>query len=268
MSMEGDNPEGVPKSVVAHSLDPVERFQRQMGWINFMYMSDKFFIATNAFMDLIGEIDVWLNDIKDWNLDRDKMTKFKIPDRLPAKTIKEIRQLWFGHCYLYQKRNRHQEIIDQRVIYNPFIKLQGYETILDVTGKGTLPALMHMNPRSKTKDDEDPRVLIQEPLRFDVAYDGFDADQLSQVFGFKWVFSDGEVQMFNSDEQVMTSDALVMEVSREAYHKIIRILIMEFKPRRYYIYNVITNILKSYRRIMDIKSLQGIAPASDYVAKY
>jgi len=108
MTMEGDNPDGVPKSVVSHSLDPVERFQRTMGWINFMYLSDKFFIATNAFIDLIGEIDVWLNDIKDWNLERDKMTKFKIPDRLPAKTIKEIRQIWFGYCYLYQKRNRHQ----------------------------------------------------------------------------------------------------------------------------------------------------------------
>jgi len=267
MSME-DNPEGVPKSVISHSLDPVERFQRVMGWINFMNMSDKFFIAGNAFMDLIGEIDVWLNDIKDLNLGRDNVTRFKIPDRLPPKTIKEIKQIWYGNCYLYQKRNRHQEILEQRVIYNPFMRFQGYETVLDINGKGGLPALMHMNPRSKTKDDEDPRVLIQEPLRFDVAYDGFDADQLSQVFGFKWVFSDGEVQMFNSDEQIMTSDALVMEISREAYHKIIRILVMEFKPRRYYIYNVITNILKTYRKTMDLKSLQGITPASDYVAKY
>ncbi|MCP6720528.1 MAG: hypothetical protein KJI72_04395, partial [Patescibacteria group bacterium] len=62
-----DNPEGHPKSVVSHSLDPVERFQRTMGWINFMNLSDKFFVAGNAFMDLIGEIDVWLNDIKDLN---------------------------------------------------------------------------------------------------------------------------------------------------------------------------------------------------------
>ncbi len=74
--------------------------------------------------------------------------------------------------------------------------------------------------------------------------------------------------MFNSDEQIMTSDALVMEISREAYHKIVRILVMEFKPRRYYIYNVITNILKTYRKTMDLKSLQGITPSSDYVAKY
>lgn len=267
MSME-DNPEGHPKSVVSHSLDPVERFQRTMGWINFMNLSDKFFVAGNAFMDLIGEIDVWLNDIKDLNLGRDNVTRFKIPDRLPAKTIKEIKQIWYGNCYLYQKRNRHQEIIEQKVIYNPFVKFEGYETVLDVNGKGSLPALMHLNPRSKTKDDEDPRVLIQEPLRFDVAYDGFDADQLSQVFGFKWVFADGEVQMFNSDEQIMTSDALVMEISREAYHKIIRLLVLEFKPRRYYIYNVITNILKTYRKTMDLKSLQGITPSSDYVAKY
>lgn len=268
MSQEGENPEGHPKSVVSHSLDPVERFQRTMGWINFMYLSDKFFIASNSFMDLIGEIDVWLNDVKDMNLGRDNVTRFTIPDRLPPKTIKELKQIWYGHCYLYQKRNRHQEIVDQKVIYNPYVKFQGYETILDVNGRGALPALMHMNPRSKTKDDEDPRVLIQEPLRFDIAYDGFDADQLSQVFGFKWVFSDGEVQMFNSDEQIMTSDALVMEISREQYHKIIRILILEFKPRRYYIYNVITNILKTYRRTIDLKSLQGVVPASDYVAQY
>ncbi len=268
MSMEGDNPDGVPKSVISHSLDPVERFQRQMGWINFMYMSDKFFIASNAFMDIIGEVDVWLNDIKDLNLGRDKVTKFVIPERLPSKIIKELKQIWYGNCYLYQKRNKHQEIIDQKVIYNPYQKFTGFESLLDINGKSSLPALMHLNPRSKTKDDTDPRVLIQEPLRFDVAYDGFDADQLSQVFGFKWVFADGEVNMFNSDEQIMTSDALVMEISREAYHKIIRILVMEFKPRRYYIWNVLTNILKTYRRTMDLKALQGIAPASDYVAQY
>ncbi len=268
MSME-DNPDGVPKSVISHSLDPVERFQRVMGWINFMYMSDKFFIATNAFIDLIGEVDVWLNDIKEMEFTKDVVyTKFKIPERLPPKTIKEIKQIWYGHSYLYQKRNRHMEILDQKVIYNPYTRLSNNETILDINGKGALPALMHLNPRSKTKDDTDPRVLIQEPLRFDVAYDGFDSDQLSQVFGFKWVFSDGEVQMFSSDEQIMTSDALVMEISREAYHKIIRLLVMEFKPRRYYIYNIITNILKTYRRTIDLKSLQGIAPASDMVAKY
>lgn len=268
MSME-DNPEGVPKSIISHSLDPVERFQRVMGWINFMYMSDKFFIATNAFMDLIGEIDVWLNDIKEMEFTKDIVySKFKIPERLPPKTIKEIKQIWFGNCYLYQRRSRHMEILDQKIIYNPFMQLKSGESILDINGKGGLPALMHMNPRSKTKDDTDPRVLIQEPFRFDVAYDGFDADQLSQVFGFKWVFADGEVQMFNSDEQIMTSDALVMEISREAYHKVIRLLVMEFKPRRYYIYNVITNILKTYRRTIDLKSLAGIAPASDMVAQY
>jgi len=270
MSMEGDNPEGVPKSVISHSLDPVERFQRTMGWINFMYMSDKFFIATNAFMDLIGEVDVWLNDIKDMDVTKHKdfVTKFQIPDRLPAKTIKELKQIWYGNCYLYQRRSRHQEILEQKVIYNPFVQLENNESILDINGKGGLPALMHLNPRSKTKDDTDPRVLIQEPIRFDVAYDGFDADQLSQVFGFKWVFADGEVQMFNTDEQIMTSDALVMEISREAFHKMIRLLIMEFKPRRYFVYNVITNIMKTYRRTVDLKALQGVAPASELVASY
>jgi len=187
---------------------------------------------------------------------------FGIPEELNAQYVAEIKQVWWGHCYLFQRRNRKQEIIIQKVIFDPNIKLEYNENIIQ------LPALLHMNPRSRTKDDTNPKVLIQEPIPFDIAYDGYDPDQLAQVFGFKYDYADGEVYMFNSDAEVMTSDALTMEISREVYHKLIRILILEYKPRKDRIYYQMSKILSSYNFVNNMRQLEGISTEADYVVQY
>ncbi len=253
-----------PKSVILHHIDPVKNFQLKMGVIDYNYEYDHFFLATNGFMDLIGEFNVWLEDIKDTKLPTDNRAgqNFKIPNELNPEKVAELKQIWFGHCYLFQKRNKKQEITIQNVIFNPNIDLKYNENIIQ------LPALMHMNPRSRTKDDTNPKVLIQEPIPFDIAYDGYDPDQLAQVFGFKYDDGNEVTYMFNNDADVMTSDALTMEISREVYHKLIRILILEYKPRKDRVYYQISKVLSSYNFVNNLRQLENLTSDTDYVIQY
>ncbi len=250
-----------PKSVILHHIDPIKNFQLKLGVVDYNYEYDHFFLATNGFMDLIGEFNEWLDDIKNYKLPKDNRTgqNFTIPNEHNPQLVAELKQIWNGHCYLFQRRNKKQEITIQNVIFNPNIDLQYNENIIQ------LPALMHMNPRSRTKDDTNPKVLIQEPIPFDIAYDGYDPDQLAQVFGFKYDYADGEVYMFNNDAEVMTSDALTMEISREVYHKLIRILILEYKPRKDKVYYQISKILSSYNFVNNMRQLETISGEADYV---
>ena len=260
MSME-DADAKQPKSVILHHIDPIKNFQLKLGVIDYNYEYDHFFLATNGFMDLIGEFNVWLDDVKTYKLPKDNRggQNFTIPSELNPEIVAELKQIWFGHCYLFQRRNKKQEITVQNVIFNPNIDLQYNENIIQ------LPALMHMNPRSRTKDDTNPKVLIQEPIPFDIAYDGYDPDQLAQVFGFKYDYADGEVYMFNNDAEVMTSDALTMEISREVYHKLIRILILEYKPRKDKVYYQVSKILSSYNFVNNMRQLETVGGEADYV---
>lgn len=257
MSMEeGEDRE--PKTVVAHSLDPVQRFQTTMGAINYQFIYDHFFIGANAFMDLMIDFNVWLDSLKYMKLPADDRTGAKIPDSLDEKTVYELGKIWYGNCKLYQKRNENLEVIKQAIVFDVERRLRDNEEIIE------LPALMHMNPKSRTKDDTNPKVLIQEAIPVSIAFDGYDVDQIAQEFKFSWQFADGVVPMFKSDEDVMTSDALVIEIPREQYHKIIRKLVMAFKPRKSKIFAQMTDILVIYRRIMNLKAVEQIKTAEQY----
>lgn len=253
-----------PHSVLLHHTNPIKNFQLKLGVIDFNYEFDHFFLGTGGFVDLIGEFNMWLQeDVASINLPKDPRSGFKIPNQLNKENVEKLMQIWYGHVYLYQKRNKRHEITEQYVIYDiPKRRLEWYENII------TLPALMHMSPKSKTKDDTNPKVLIQEPIPFDIAYDGYDPDQLAQVFGFKYEYSDGEVYMFNTDAEVMQSDALTMEISREVYHKLIRILIMEFKPFKDKVYNEINKVLRSYEFVQNLKQMELVSSEGDYTVTY
>ena len=252
-----------PHSVILHHTNPVKNFQLKMGVVDFNYEFDHFFLGTSGLVDIIGEFNVWLEeDVTPQDLPKDPRNGFKIPNQLNEEYVKKLKQIWYGHVYLYQTRNRRHEIVIQEIVYEQPKKLQWYENIIK------MPALMHMNPKSKTKDDTDPRVLIQEPIPFSIAYDGYDPDQLAQVFGFKFEYADGEVYMFNSDGEVMQSNALTMEISREVFHKLIRILTMEFKPLKDRIYNEITRILRSYEFVNNLRQMEHISADEDYVVDY
>jgi len=266
MSVE-DGDAKQPKSVIMHHLDPVKKYQIKMGVTDFNEDYDHFFLMINNFIYTIGHFNVWLRRVHKRNLPANPRTGFKLPSELNKKYVEKIKQIWYGNVYLAQKRDKYSQILEQKIIYNHG-ELKQNEEILDVNGRGEMPALMHMNPRSKTKDDTDPRVLLQESIRFDVAYDGYDPDQLAQVFGFKYEYVDGEVYMFNSDAEVMTSDALVMEVSREVFHKLIRILVMEILPMYYELTADIEDCLGTYSLVNNLLELQSQTGEESYVVDY
>ncbi len=266
MSVE-DGDAKQPKSVVMHHLDPVLKYQIKMGVTDFNEDYDHFFLMLNNFIYTIGHFNVWLRRVHKRNLPPNPKTGFKIPPELNPDFVKKIKQIWYGNVFLVQKRDRNSQILDQRIVYEEN-ELKYGEEILDVNGRGEMPALMHMNPRSKTKDDTNPKVLMQESIRFDVAYDGYDPDQLAQVFGFKYEYVDGEVYMFNSDAEVMTSDALVIEISREVFHKLIRILIMEVLPMYFELTADIEDSLSTYSLVNNLLELQSQTGEESYVVEY
>ncbi len=266
MSVEdGDSKQ--PKSVIMHHLDPVKKFQIKMGVTDFNEDYDHFFLMMNNFITQIGHFNVWLRRVHRRNLPPNPKTKFKLPPELNKDYVDKIMQIWYGNVYLAQLRDKYSQILDQKIIYSHRELKQG-EEVLDVNGRGEMPALMHMNPRSKTRDDTDPRVLLQESIRFDVAYDGYDPDQLAQVFGFIYKYIDGEVYMFNTDAEVMTSEALVMEISREVFHKLIRILVMEILPMYYELTADIEECLSTYSLVNNLLELQSQVGEESYVVKY
>ncbi len=266
MSVE-DGDAKQPKSVVMHHLDPVLKYQIKMGVTDFNEDYDHFFLMLNNFIYTIVHFNVWLRRVHKRNLPPNPKTGFKIPPALNPDFVKKIKQIWYGNVFLVQKRDRNSQILDQRIVYEEN-ELKYGEEILDVNGRGEMPALMHMNPRSKTKDDTNPKVLMQESIRFDVAYDGYDPDQLAQVFGFKYEYVDGEVYMFNSDAEVMTSDALVIEISREVFHKLIRILIMEVLPMYFELTADIEDSLSTYSLVNNLLELQSQTGEESYVVEY
>lgn len=256
-----------PKSVIMHHLDPILKYQIKMGVTDFNEDYDHFFLMMNNFINTIGHFNQQLIRWSRRKLPANPRTGFKIPPELNPKYVKKIKQIWYGNVFLAQKRDRYSDINDQKIIYEKSELEYGWE-ILDVNGRGEMPALMHMNPRSKTKDDTNPKVLLQESIRFDVAYDGFDPDQLAQVFGFKYQYVDGEVYMFNTDAEVMTSDALVIEISREVFHKLIRILKMEIEPMYYELTGDIEDCLSTYRLVNNLLELKSQTGQESYVVEY
>lgn len=263
MSQE-DQDAQTPHSVLLHHTNPIKNFQLKLGVIDFNYEFDHFFLGTGGLLDLIGEFNTWLKeDVLPMNLPKDPRNQYKIPSQLNQEAVSKFKQIWYGHIHLYQRRNKRHEIIHEQIIYElPKRRLEWFEKII------RLPALMHMSPKSKTKDDTNPKVLIQEPIPFSLAYDGYDPDQLAQVFGFKYKFVDGELYMFNTDAEVMQSDALTMEISREVYHKLIRILIMEFKPYKDRVYNEINKVLRSYEFVQNLKQMDILGKEEEYTVTY
>lgn len=250
-------------NIIKHPLDPVERYQLQMGWINKMFLQGHYFLGMYPFIQLIGDIDTWLEDVSRMKLPADPRTKFVIPPCLTKEWTDKINQIWYGHVYLYQILSSHLEVLEEKIAYRKPEFHEQDERYLE------MPALMHLNPKSKTRNDQDPRVLIQEPVRFDIAWDGYDVDQLTDVVKFRWDYIDGSVPMFTSDEEVMTSEAYVMEISRDAYHKMIKILTVEMSPYKHKVYNQITNILYSYRYLSELnRMIKGTSSDEGYTVEF
>lgn len=253
MSME-DAPNKIPKTIWHHSLDPVERFRNEMAWIKEEYMTDHFFIATNYLMIFIDDFDEWLNGITKFGFKEDKITRFTIPKELNSKIVREIKQIYYAEPVpLHQKqiRNEFLEIIHHEIA---FTVPDNYPDNVEFI---KLPALLHLNPKSSVKDDTNPIVLIQEPMEVNLAYDGYSPKQLAEVFKFKTEEADGYVPFWDTDEDIMTSQDEIMEISREQYHKIIKKLVMEFHKRRKVLWNNFNQILEAYKNIIGERALMS-----------
>jgi len=270
MSIEMDDAKQ-PRSIIAQPLDPVEDFRLKMGTINYNYQFDHFFMASEEFIQLVDEFNIWLRDVATQKLPADtRIGNYKIPPELNRQIRTELRQIWSGGdeqrgirpTYLYQMRNKNQVILKQRVVFKMPAKLTAYESIWQ------FPALTHLNPKSKTKDSTDLRILLQEPVPFDLAWEGYDVDQLADVLKFKKDLGDHEEAFFESDEEVMTTNAVTMEVSREFFHKVIRILILEFNPRRHEIFYQMKKILGSYKYVKSVQNaMREMGDESNYVVE-
>src|SRR5574341_1076305 len=89
-------------NIIKHPLDPVERYQLQMGWINKMFLQGHYFLGMYPLMQLIDDIDIWLTDVARMNLPQDPRTKFIIPKCLSKEWTDRLKQIWYGHVYVYQ----------------------------------------------------------------------------------------------------------------------------------------------------------------------
>ena len=242
-------------------LDPVERFRGMMGWINSLFMEDHIYMATSAFMFLLDEFNLWLiRDVSKLKLQANPISKFQIPNELNRILVKQLKQIWLDGMWIYQVLDRHGTIIDECVYYEePKITNPEMENVIKL-----LP-MKHMNPRSKTKDDTDPRVLLQGVVPVSQSWFGYDPEQLAEIVGFKFNYVDGSRQMFNTDDDVMNAEAEVIEVSREYFHSAIAYHIRELMPRKHFVWQDMLNSLSTYRYVLGMRGLEGQADESEIV---
>jgi hypothetical protein len=263
----------LPHSIIDQSLDPVQDYRTKMGVVNFHYSYDHYFEATTYMMMLIDEFNVWLKeDIGKMKLPTDNRSGFQIPNMLPEKEVRTMKQIWWGGdparniepIYLYQKRDSRKQIIVQKVVYSMPARLNNYESIWQ------MPALKHLAPKSSTKDDTDQRVLLQEAVPVDMAWSGVSPQQLADIVKFKNTYPEGEEPIFESDEDVLWSDSNTMEVSRDFFHKIIRIELLEFDIPRHIVWNCMKKCLRSFKYCLHLRQLmrQGGSQTDDseYIA--
>ncbi len=248
----------IPHSVIDQSLDPVQEYKTKMGVINFHYMYGHYFEASGYLMMLIDEFNMWLkHDVEILKLPNDNRFGFKIPPTLPPEEVRLMKQIWWGGdparkiepIYLYQKRDNNEQILDQHVLFKEPAQLTSYESIWQ------MPALKHLDPKSKTKDATDQRVLLQESVPVDLAWAGVSPKQLADIVKFKDEYPEGEEPIFESDDDVLWSEDRTLEVGREFFHKIIRIEILEFDIPRHYVYNVMKKCLRSFKYCLHLRTL-------------
>lgn len=234
-----------PRHIIAQYLDPVADYTTIMGIanyrLNYGHVFDGLEVIVEQFIDAFNE---WVKQISKYNLQEDPRTGFRIPKELPPKLVSEIKQIWYGNTWYYCIRDKNGRIIQDDIIFKD---PTGH--LLEDEDAFQLPAMMHLNPKSSVKNDSDPRVLIQEPVDFDVAWEGAEPSQLATVVGFMLEDEDGTHAVFEDDESVMSSEAQTMEISREAYAKLIRFLKIKMLDRKVELWSLAKNILATYRYV-------------------
>jgi len=203
----------LPKKTMSHPIDTVEWIQQQLGIVNGEQGFDKFFLMANLISKLVLEIQA----LADQGLLKPRSFRSQIKINLDNESIEKMNLIWQNGLYIIVQRGIYNpnKVLSRLVFYKPQKLKIGQEQI-------KYPALQNMNPSGQIKQER-WGVRIKEPIPAKIAFEGLDYAQVVLQGGYHWKYADRTVPMFNSQEEMDTSDANVYVIGRPAFHKIVKI---------------------------------------------
>jgi len=217
-----------PKSLLVHPVNFVDYIQQTLGVVNFQGDYDHTFMSIELFMTLINRVNIAL---KNGVIGRaNKFTNKAKKTSLNMERIRKMMQVYHGTVHLYQRRNEELEIDSYRIIYDVDKELAMDEMPLESREEIIkLPALEAMSPTSLIKDRKEFGVKIREFVEMRYAWWGYDHIQLATSAHFAYYLPTETRAIFESMEDVLTTDILTDYVSREYFNKVIKHLLLEFQ---------------------------------------
>ena len=228
-----------PKTIVYHPSDFVQYIQQTLGVINFQKDFDHFFLNARLFMSLINQTNEAL-----------RMGIVKRNDNkkiLHLEATRRLNQVWYGHVYIWQQRDSDYNIVNSKIRYpkKPLLtepENENEEIIM-------CPALENMNPVNMISD-KSLFIKIREFVPIKWAWWGQDYANVVTSGKFHWNFAEGQKPYFESDEDIIYSDSLTDDVSREYFHKMINILTRQFEKYQTYIFMELHKIIEDNRAML------------------
>lgn len=229
-----------PKSIVYHPSDFIQYVQQTLGVINFQKDFDHFFLNARLFMSLMNQTNEAL-----------RMGIIKRNDgkkTLHIEVTRRLNQVWYGHIYIWQKRDSAYNIISWKMRYPKGVS--GIKEPEDPNEELIkCPALENMNPVNQISD-KGLHIKIREFVPIKWAWWGHDYASLVTSGKMHWNFQEGQKPYFESDEDIIYSESLTDDVSREYFHTMINILTREFEKYQTYIFMELHKIIEDNRAML------------------
>ena len=228
-----------PKSIVYHPSDFIQYIQQTLGVINFQKDFDHFFLNARLFMSLVNQT----NEALRMGIVSTKDNK----KSLHTEVVRRINQVWYGHIYIWQQRDSDYNIIKWKMRYPKTMKVSSPENSDEELIK--CPALENMNPVNQISD-KGLHIKIREFVPIKWAWWGHDYASLVTSGKMHWNFQEGQKPYFESDEDIIYSESLTDDVSREYFHTTINILTREFEKYQTYIFMELHKLIEENRSMM------------------
>jgi len=224
MSYKGDANAKQPKSLLVHPVDWIDYMQLTLGVVNYQEDFNHFFLGAQRFITFVDQVNSALArgviGRPDYRLRGNPNYKVKVS--LDKIAVKKIKQVWYGPSWIHMRRNKNYDIEWWDLIFSKNIEIAHREELI------YCPALKSMNPIEPISTNT-LGIMIRDYVPIRDAWWGHDYKQMITSGGFNVKFSDGMKPLLESDDDVMSSDALVNVVSREYFHKMIDILTMKWE---------------------------------------
>lgn len=221
--MKGDATSKQPKSLLVHPVEFIDYMQQTLGVVNYLEDFDHFFLNAHRFITFVESVDAALKKgiigRPDYRLRNNP--EFKSKTSLDKQSLKKLNQVWYGPTWIHMRRNKNYEIEWWDLVFSKNVQLMQREEII------YCPPLKSMNPVEPISTNT-LGIMIRDYVPIRDAWWGHDYTQMITSGGFQIKFSDGVRPILESDEDIMSSDALVNVVSREYFHKMIDILTMKW----------------------------------------